>query len=169
MSAPAKPRVYLAGKVGKNDWRHDLAPDLRGWQPEFGSLPCKCFTYVGPFLVACDHGCRHEPGKHGAAGGGCDGENIARDAVFRRNQAALGSADIVWAYVEDQTCHGTLFEIGWAARGGKPVFLSFAPGVDHDELWYPARAAVGAPAIRVVAREDLPKVFWADLGRWRRS
>lgn len=84
------PRIYLAGKIAQNDWRHSVVPDLRnqfgsgecvqtvsGIAPtrntgdwEFGPDPIKCpgFVYTGPFFVADDHGCAHGPTSHGAVG-----------------------------------------------------------------------------------------------------
>ena len=162
------PRIYLAGKISKNCWRHNLIPALRGWEWEEGPLPAGAFTYVGPFFVACDHGCRHRPGTHGASGMGCDGENITRASVFKRNQAALSSADIVFAYIESPDCPGTIAEIGWAASRGIPVYLFFAPGVDHDDFWYLARMGVGAPATCIAARDDLPRLLETAIADWKR-
>jgi len=64
-----RPRVYIAGKVAKLDFRHDLVPGLRDWRRENGSLECRDFIYVGPFFNSCDHGCMHGPGSHGVVGG----------------------------------------------------------------------------------------------------
>ena len=50
-----KPRVYLAGTMVKNDWRHYLVPGLREHDGSDGSLELPDFTYVGPFFVSCDH------------------------------------------------------------------------------------------------------------------
>lgn len=161
-------RVYLAGKIAKQDWRHDLVCGLRGAEHEHGPLPCRTFAYIGPFFVACDHGCRHGPGRHGAAGIGCDGVAITRATVFARNQALMASADLVFAYIDAPECYGTMVEIGWACRAGIPIYLHFAPGIDHDDFWYVARMAVGAPAVSIVSRDDLPAVFAATISDWKR-
>jgi very-short-patch-repair endonuclease len=66
--------VYLAGKIGKNDWRHTLCKGLREtvryasdvWQPLPDALG-PGLNYTGPFFSGCDHGCCHayDGGNHG--------------------------------------------------------------------------------------------------------
>lgn len=162
----AKPRVYFAGKISKNDFRHDLAPGLRGHEWAGGPLECDGFDYAGPFFRGCDHGCSHSPGTHGVAGYGCDGEEVTRREVFARNQAGVAAADLVLAFIEATDCHGTLVEIGWASRAGIPVHLVFAPGVEHSQLWY-AQMAAGQPVITIAAREDLPALLGRLIANWR--
>lgn len=80
--APAKPlKIYFAGKIGKNDWRHKLIPGLRGawlghdcgegvgdlialqpvtWEQDGLTLHC-----TGPYFVGCNHGCFHGATNHG--------------------------------------------------------------------------------------------------------
>lgn len=164
---PRIPRVYMAGKIAKNDWRHGLVPDLRGHLHEDGPVCCGWFTYVGPFFVSCDHGCRHRPGSHGVAGAGCDAEYISPASVLHRNQAALQSADLIFAYITAPDCHGTNFEIGFAYGVGIPVFLHFAHGIDPAQFWYENLAVTGSPNYSIVAHEDLPKILDADIRKWR--
>ncbi len=86
--------VYLAGKIAKNDWRHDLFPSLRDAILESdvadehyrnnqgrksheyistvitpGILNClperDGLLYGGPYFVGCDHGCYHGDSTHG--------------------------------------------------------------------------------------------------------
>ena len=63
-----KPNIYIAGKIGKNDFRHALIPGLREHHPDSGPLDCGAFRYVGPFFESCDHGCRHGRNSHGVLG-----------------------------------------------------------------------------------------------------
>ena len=78
-------KIYLAGKIGKNDWRHDIVGTCLsdacsdfyayGRQDETAQiamewpvLPKAIFAeydYTGPYFVACDHGCFHGIGTHG--------------------------------------------------------------------------------------------------------
>ena len=86
-----KPRrkIYLAGKVEQNCWRHKIVDGLRGKDWNDGPLPCaihidgESFDYTGPFFVSCDHGCYHGPGTHGCLGNNAveeiDGEEIETD------------------------------------------------------------------------------------------
>lgn len=87
-------KVYLAGKVSKNDWRHAVVDNLRDslWDsiqsnaekhidaPSCCSIEGKILekmrasipmldgkhTYVGPILISDDHGCYHGDMTHGA-------------------------------------------------------------------------------------------------------
>jgi hypothetical protein len=70
---PIVRRIYLAGKVAKNDWRTAVVPGLREflsvdeWQEIEGDISrvhlslkvMNRFVYTGPFFVSCDHGCYH--------------------------------------------------------------------------------------------------------------
>ena len=166
-----KPRIYFAGKIAANCWRHDLVPQLRGWQPTDGPIHCGSFTYTGPFFVSCDHKCRHADATHGVLGIGCEPEiEENRDSVFGENQAALQSSSRVFAYIGANDCYGTLVELGWAARAGIPVFIVFAPSVDHEDFWYAqqlSRRAIFSPII--ATRSGLPELFRAYLaGRLER-
>jgi len=131
------PAVYLAGKIGKNDWCHGLVPGLRGHAWKDGPIVMEGWQYVGPFFVSCDHGCNHVPNGHGAAGGYMVGESAyTRQDVIRNNNASLDAANLVFAYITKTDCYGTLIEIGWALRAGKRVVLAFAPDIPHQDFWY---------------------------------
>lgn len=140
-----KPNVYLAGKIGKNDWRHGLVPGLRnhGWSD--GPIDCKTFKYCGPFFVSCDHGCNHGPSLHGAVSApyfsGCGTSPITRDEVIANNLESLESADLVFVYLTATDCHGTMGEIGWAIARQKRVVVCFAPNIDPNDFWFWATQA----------------------------
>jgi hypothetical protein len=163
-----RPKVYIAGKIGKNDFRHDLVPKLRGHEQEEGELDCGTFEYVGPFFRSCDHGCSHGPGSHGAGGVGCDGIEIARREVYRQNRESLEACDLIVVYIESADCHGTLIEIGLSACAGKSIQLIFAPGVPYDDFWFASQAAQ-ARAVSIVTREDLPEIFHDMIAEWGRK
>lgn len=163
------PRVYIAGKIGKNDFRHAIIPRLREWRHEYGSLACGGFTYVGPFFSSCDHGCRHGPSSHGVTGNGCEEPIETREGVYTRNQTALYSADLVFAYIDATDCHGTLFELGCAKMADIPVTLTFAPGIDIDDFWYARQASAKQRGTSVYARADLPFAFANALNFWWRG
>jgi very-short-patch-repair endonuclease len=79
---PVKPRlrVYLAGKVSKDCWRHNHVESLRyafsdseladgeAW-PILTDAIGPGVDYVGPFFTSCDHGCAHGSNQHGFVGG----------------------------------------------------------------------------------------------------
>jgi hypothetical protein len=132
-------KLYLAGKIGKNDWRHDLVPNLRGHLWSQGPIHAERFSYVGPFFVACDHGCNHGPNTHGATGGedSCESPLTKLDVIANNNDA-LSNADLVFASINAPDCYGTLCEIGWALGQGKRVVMAFAPGIDSADFWFSA-------------------------------
>lgn len=130
-------KCYLAGKIDKDDWRHEIVPGLRGHSWNDGAIITDAFTYVAPFFFSCDHGCNHAPGSHGAtAGFDHDESPYSPQDVIENNMAALASADLVFAYITAPDCYGTLMEIGWALAKGKRVVLAFPPGFDTREFWY---------------------------------
>jgi hypothetical protein len=145
-----KPRIYLAGKIGKNDWRHSLVPGLRGaiaGGPEgdlFNSsfaLDCGNYIYAGPFFVSCDHGCGHGAGRHGAIGKGCLIDSYMDDPlpkwrarIFNINLHRLRAADFVFAYIESADAYGTLIELGMAHAWGIQIALRLPP--PNDDIWH---------------------------------
>lgn len=150
--------VYLAGKVAKNDWRHEAVPDLRGalgYGPEVGpEMPEGEFfvlgtgvRYSGPFFVGCDHGCAHGPSTHGSGVGPesitCSQTPTTRSDVVRRCREGIERADHVFAWLDDLTAYGTLFEIGLAVGLGKKTWLYTRASRDHDDLWFAKHGATG--------------------------
>ena len=133
-----KPRVYLAGKIDQNDWRHELVPHLREHQIDDGPLPTETFVYMGPFFVSCDHGCFHGRNKHGARDG-CSEGALTSSQIIRRSYDAIGASDLIFAYITANDCHGTVSEITWALCIGKSIHLAFAPAVNSKDFWFLAK------------------------------
>jgi nucleoside 2-deoxyribosyltransferase len=109
------------------------------------------FLYGGPFFVSCDHRCAHGPGSHGSGandvGDYCTGfdETITRK-VFKINCARLSRADLVFAYINELDCYGTLVELGMVYAQRKRVVLAFGERIwcrtkDVRELWMARRCA----------------------------
>lgn len=139
-------KLYLAGKIKKNDFRHRIVPNLRDHDASGGQLKTASFIYTGPFFTACDHGCYHTPNSHGSiAENGCmaSGDTETRYEVIRRNNAAIDSADLVFAYITTTDCYGTLIEIGRTTiTPRRPrLAIAFAPGIPVDDFWYCASQA----------------------------
>lgn len=164
LGAKALIRVYFAGKVRKNCWRHELVPNLGGvhhgccgedhvegdglWRAVETNIK-RCCT-VGPFFVADDHGCYHGDGQHGWLGRWDLSENThevltdahgeeyiasvycatgsVNDSRFRvvREKClhAVDQADFIFAWIEEDNCHGTLCELGYAYANSKPIYLA---------------------------------------------
>jgi nucleoside 2-deoxyribosyltransferase len=140
-STSTLPKLYLAGKIWKGDWRHSLIPALRAHQWITGPLRTKSFAYVGPFFESCNHGCSHGDNTHGVLGFGCSVVMQTQHEVFDRNTAAVASADLIFAHITATDCYGTLFEIGMAHALGKRVVLAFAPGMPIADFWFAACTA----------------------------
>lgn len=146
-------RVYLAGKIYKNDWRHSLFPGLRGaagdntWPeshdltryPWGFNIPAAVdgWEYVGPFFISCDHGCYHLMNEHGLGVGqvNCQMEQkVTRKQVVTLCQSQIATADAVFCWLENLTAYGTLAELGYASALGKPICLAY-PDSAEIRLW----------------------------------
>jgi Nucleoside 2-deoxyribosyltransferase len=189
-----KPTVYFAGKIDRLDWRHRILGDNRAggvlydakemWDPDhvedYGSI-----FYGGPFFVSCDHGCGHALYAHG---NNSDVNMEAYDPraleqlhakVYNINLARMRRADLVFAYVDEGDCYGTMVEIGMAAAWGKPLVTGFGhrrevynhvskkwghaglPDTTFADMWM-----LREPALRVYrgAPELTWKSFCAEFG-----
>jgi hypothetical protein len=169
LNLPFKPRVYLAGKIDKNCWRHDLVPKLRGSLWSDAPLDCDGWRYTGPFFVACDHGCTHVDTRHGAGPDGCGAaEGINRNAVFDANIRAVKQSDALVAYLTSYDCIGTIYEIAYAQEHRVPTILLFGPGVERAEFWVPSIRSERMHRLSgVIFRSDLPKALDAILQHLR--
>jgi hypothetical protein len=133
------PRVYFAGKINKNCWRHVLVPGLRDHHWGLGPIRLEHLTYVGPFFVGCDHGCYHQPKSHGAVTGCWPDRDAERMAVIDRCTSGVDQCDVFLAYIDALDCYGTVAEIERAIIGNKYVVVAFAPGTatpKNNEFWF---------------------------------
>lgn len=155
-----KPRIYLAGKIGKNDWRDFLVRNLRNTEWCETEVHTERFTYVGPFFFPCNHGCRNQPNNHGAVGEECCVE-VSKNDVVARNNAGLDAADLLFVYLTSCDCYGTLLEIGWALKSQTRVVLCFSPDIEVDDFWY-AEIQADAVYLRVLP-QCLGTIFSAEI------
>ena len=168
-----KPHVYLAGKIGKNDWRHTIVPGLRDALYEHGPFDAGTFIYNGPFFVSCDHGCNHGPNTHGAlpawdqSADPCYLPNEYaqpdRREVARRALEGVRKSQLVFAYINALDCIGTIFEIGIAVQMRKPVTLCIDPHIDEGEFWLPEQSP-GVTIFPGIGEGELPLVLGVVLG-----
>lgn len=149
-------RIYLAGKVGKNDWRHEIVPGLRAvitaQDAEYVVAPPDewpalqffgSHSYVGPYFIGCDHGCFHGPSQHGCISLIPEANEAEQRASLQRRQAAVrrlclravAQADLVFAYIESTDAFGTCFELGFAEALGKTVEVCAPEALDLSEWW----------------------------------
>ena len=149
-------RLYAAGKISHNCWRHTIAP-LRGAfangevdhpeKYEWPKIPIHSLpgaVYVGPYFLSDDHGCYHDtPHSHGvAAGGRACGEayaGLSRADTAARCLAAIEDSTHVFAWIDEPTAYGTLVEIGYARAMQKSVSIYFKEGEELGDLWFSAQ------------------------------
>lgn len=141
--------IYLAGKIGKNDWRHKVTPGLReasavqgervanvyhesempNWW-DYNLTVLRTWRYAGPFFSGCDHGCAHDPDDPGhAITGGCISAATRREDwghgtgyrpwVHEQCLESIRRCDVFFAWLDNTTAYGTLVEIGLARGLGK--------------------------------------------------
>lgn len=150
-------KIYLAGKISKNCWRHDVVTGLRdafsieglargdefSW-PVMEKAIFGLHDYTGPYFVSCNHGCYHGVDSHGMAvdrvGGHCLGcwpkRGTTEQGVVGACLSAIERSDLVFCWFESRDIYGSLFEIGYAAGLGKTVVGSnpySADDADSDD------------------------------------
>ena len=163
------PRVYLAGKINRNCWRHPLVPGLREHVWEGGPIATNQFTYVGPFFVGCDHGCFHGAATHGALGE--DGITLDdAELVISRCRDAVGICDVFLAFINEHKCYGTVAEIEQALNLNKLVVIALAPGMAspaENEFWF---VTDRAPIVLFdVSAKELPRILNMAIQMARRG
>jgi len=135
---PEHHTAYLAGKIRKNDWR-----PCNKWDPDISDFDIServndSLTVTGPFFIPCDHGCYHGPESHGvgATNGGCCGDYLTRDDVFRICKSQIDRAEILFAFIDCINCFGTIAEIGYAHAKGKEIIIYFETEHLKEEMWF---------------------------------
>ena len=145
--------VYLAGKIWVNDWRGNLyrsrVIDTEKYTAnelaERSVMVNNELTITGPFFISCDHGCYHGSGKHGVGAinslhsdewGGCLGNFFTKDDVFNICKRQIDRAEIIFAYIDQNDCYGTLAEIGYAHAKDKEIIITFSNKELEKEMWF---------------------------------
>ena len=99
------------------------------------------YTYItGPFFLACDHGCYHGNGTHGLGVNKCqcgDYEpRFTEKEVIDICTEQICKSDIMIAFINDNTCYGTLIEIGLAKAAGIRIVTIFDTKERKREMWF---------------------------------
>lgn len=135
------------------DSENDRNIHMDDFEKHFGELPViSKYPYIqvtGPFFLSCDHGCYHGEQSHGVGavewkdiaghGGtwsGCSGYSFTREEVMQICLHQIHRSDMVFAFIDDPTCYGTLFEIGFAKKAGKTVVVMFSEQKMADDMWF---------------------------------
>lgn len=149
-----KSYVYLAGKIESNGWRNmlfDMRNEFFGY--DYGSNKYKLMNTLykynnnifitGPFFLSCDHSCYHGERDHGLGANepnGCYGEDGYNEQdVVDICTEQIKHADIIFAYINDNSCYGTLFEIGLAKAMNKKIITLFDCEKRKRNMWFIAK------------------------------
>lgn len=137
--------VYLAGKIGPDDWRHSIVdhpPDdlcdlalhpAYHWSdlPESISLPSgQRLDFTGPFFTSVEHGGIAFSEPHACP----DAVISPRYSVVDECRQAIRRSDLLFAWIDTQDCFGTLIEIGFASALNKVILIA-SPG-PFVHLWF---------------------------------
>ena len=128
-----KVNVYLAGKIEANGWRQQIV-DIRNGAMFWGEYNIntiknlklqynKNIDITGPFFFSCDHSCYCE-------------KTFSEEQVNDICLSQIRKSDIVFAYINDDTCYGTLYELGYAAALGKKIAILFDLPERIKKMWF---------------------------------
>lgn len=152
---------YFAGKIHANDWRHNIVRGLRDINPDASGTGYPSFPfdqlarYVGPFFISDDHKCAHGNATHGR-GENCTDDGDTADVIVRRSLTGIDQAGVLFAWINEADCYGTLAEIGYAKAKGKEIWIAISqdlidsgdidafvdcgkhcePRNDRNEMWF---------------------------------
>jgi hypothetical protein len=127
---------YFCGKIGQTDWRQSIVKmERKNWLLDdptlaWSDLPilqngiAEGLHYSGPFFNSCDHRCAHSPHKHGAMS--CCEETSPNEVAYAA-QIQIKRADILFAWLYDLTCFGSLVEIGIARAAHRDIWIAWPP------------------------------------------
>ena len=143
--------IYLAGKIEPHGWRHAFF-DMRNefiWDEKIPYLQSLSVTMdwdknikvTGPFFLSCDHSCYHGEGNHGLGihqPVSCltGGNTHSASEVIEICKEQIKRADVIFGYINSDTCFGSLFEIGYAKALGKKVILLFDTSKRENDMWF---------------------------------
>ena len=147
-------KVYLAGEIKENGWRQCII-NMRDDSPAKMDASRQNFkgreimysqnvAITGPFFISCDHGCYHGERNHGVGlehKACAENSKLSRTDVFEICREQIRNADIVFAYINDGTCFGTLFELGYACACGKKIAILFDSDKRFKDMWFIAEGA----------------------------
>ena len=152
-------KIYLAGKIGKNDWRHKIVRGLReicndqdmhnGFGLKWPIMEKAIFQehdYVGPYFIGCNHGCFHAKNGHGIFQTRyCDTpfkytqEWEHKNKIIELCQKTISQCDLFFANIEDMTAYGTLVEIGMAKAMKIPIYIyikDYKKNKVFKDIWF---------------------------------
>jgi len=125
-------RIYLAGKIGLDDWRTRIVSGLEEAVAEVG-LTAKPW----PILKNSIHGIHDYMGPFFQKIDKTSGDILLlHPRVHEMCLRAIDASDVVYAWIDDLSCYATLYELGYAKKAGKFVIVAYPPSLDRNELWF---------------------------------
>ena len=141
--------MYLAGKISHHGWRDKIVCDIDAFTGEiyeksYSNTRIDDLITSGPFFISCDHGCYHGSDSHGVGGyeSGdeygyrCAGYGIPKSIVPTICKKQIDRSNFVFAYIDSDSCYGTLCEIGYAIGKRHPVTIMFANDQLEKDMWF---------------------------------
>ena len=145
-----KLNVYLAGKISSKDWRQELI-DIRN--NFYGNEKYKIrnrmtldyndnITITGPFFLSCDHSCYHGDNSHGVGLSKRQYDSYGERNIFSEKEvndiclSQIRKSDVIFAYINSNSCYGTLYELGYAKSLGKKIIILFESGKLMKDMWF---------------------------------
>lgn len=155
-------KVYLAGKITPNGWRQSIFDMRNSFSDyEYSNRPAMVnteFKYneniniTGPWFLSCDHSCYHGERNHGVGihsnCSGC-GAPFTGKEVTEICRYQICEADILFAYINDDTCYGTLAEIGYAKGKGKKIVTIFDCEARKKNMWFISKLSDYSTSIEI--------------------
>lgn len=140
-------KVYLAGKIGKNDWRHSIFKGLRDSEMAVEKdliqekVFCDKFEYNGPYFISCDHGCYHGENLHGRGklNDGCEENGDSHKNTLEKCLKWIETSDLIFVWLDSKDAYGTISEIGYAKALNKPIYLAIDKKMGKEvirDLWF---------------------------------
>lgn len=173
-----KPKIYLAGKITNDWWRNKLFDDIginsnrtpgiyvyasddnerdSYYNDEYDAGE---FIVTGPHSIGCDHSCFHNT-PHASTNSEhtcCDGEfAFEPNEIFEACMHQINKSDIVFAYINDVDAFGTIFELGYAYKMNKSIYIAFKNKELKKLHWFISEAAKECCVIH--RDEDLKEFF----------
>lgn len=147
--------IYLAGKIEPNGWRQSIIDirnnffdheyrsvnKLKNARVHIDKIDDSNMYVTGPFFLSCDHSCWHGAEDHGLGinNRGCQAGGVGGFEQFEVVdicKTQIKRADIIIAFINDDTCFGTLFELGLAKQMGKKIVTIFDTKERKRKMWF---------------------------------
>lgn len=140
------------------DYEHvESVLEIKNWKINYGIVLNK-HNYTGPYFIGCDHGCFHGKNTHGL--GVITGGESLRDCITTYDKQhneiylnineqnfalrgiktvelckkAIEKSDLIFAWIDDKTCFGTIAEIGYAKGKNKRIWIAGSEKI--EDLWF---------------------------------